>query len=146
MEHVAATLRGQGGEETERLRQEHHRLQIMQVNLHHDVLPRQGMGYERLYSPRQRMIRINKRLSSTNQLIPFLNSFSISDELIVLCWRQSSLESERQALQVRSADDASVVRQKTRDLEAEGRRLQEERRSHPIPLSALIAILPCYLN
>ena len=38
MEHVAATLRGQGGEETERLRQEHHRLQVMQVNACNDVL------------------------------------------------------------------------------------------------------------
>jgi hypothetical protein len=33
MEHVASALRGQGGEETERLRQEHHRLQVMQVTV-----------------------------------------------------------------------------------------------------------------
>ena len=31
MEHIASALRGQGSEETERLRQEHHRLQVMQV-------------------------------------------------------------------------------------------------------------------
>ena len=38
MEHVAATLRGKGGEETERLRQEHHRLQVMQVSVRNDAL------------------------------------------------------------------------------------------------------------
>ena len=44
MEHVAATLRGQGGEGTERLRQEHHRLQVMQVIARNDVLSKQGNG------------------------------------------------------------------------------------------------------
>ena len=66
MEHVAATLRGQGGEETERLRQEHHRLQVMQVNARNDVLSNQGNG-EGSIPLAIRMISLKKHLSFSIQ-------------------------------------------------------------------------------
>ena len=122
MEHVAATLRGQGGEETERLRQEHHRLQVMQVNIACLLIP---LSFPLLQLAWPRLI-----------------------DVLSLPLPKTSLESERLALQSRAAEDNSAMRQKARDMEAEGRKAQEERRcvQYLIPLWAPCVPYKCLIG
>ena len=83
MEHVAATLRGKGGEETERLRQEHHRLQVMQVSVRNNASSRRG-----LYIFRHRSY-VTRCHPPCNELLLCLTSLLLMRDLC--CVRDSRL-------------------------------------------------------